>query len=110
MVRPSSEQIYPVKCTFTLIITLISDTILKMEKYMTDYLVRRTKYAHEVTKFDDSSEPSGTYTITGRGCNCPARVRSCKHIKIFKAWEKGGKLEGQIFDDTAQVIGSLFWT
>ena len=75
---------------------------------MTEYLVRRTKYAHEVTKFDDSSEPSGTYTIGGRGCNCPARTRSCKHIKIFKAWEKNGKPIGQIYDESANVIGSLF--
>ena len=75
---------------------------------MTEYLVRRTKYAHEVTKFDDSSEPSGTYTIGGRGCNCPARTSSCKHMKIFKAWEKNGKPVGQIFSDNASVIGSLF--
>ena len=75
---------------------------------MTEYLVRRTKYAHEVTKFDDSSEPSGTYTITGRGCNCPARVRTCKHIKIFKTWENDGKPIGQIYDESANVLGSLF--
>jgi len=77
---------------------------------MTSYLVRRTKYAHEVTKFDDSSEPSGTYSITSRGCDCPARIRTCKHIKIFKAWEKNGKQVGQVYDDSAQLTGSLFWT
>jgi len=75
---------------------------------MPQYIVRKGKYNYEVAKFDDSREPIDVYTFNQRGCGCPARTRSCKHIRIVKAWEKADKKLGLVFDDNAQIIGNIF--
>ena len=74
---------------------------------MAEYLVRRNKYAYEVAKFEDSSLPVGVYPISGSRCFCPARTRSCKHMKIFKAWERGGSQVGEVYDDNAKIINRI---
>jgi len=74
---------------------------------MADYLVRRTKNAFEVAKFEESSYPLNVYTVTGSRCYCPARTRSCKHMKIFKAWERNGSNLGEVYNDSAEVINRL---
>ena len=75
---------------------------------MAQYIVRQGRWSNEVAKFDDSSEPIDVYTFNQRGCGCPARTRSCKHIRIVKAWEKADKELGLVFDDNARVIGNIF--
>mgnify|MGYP007077460183 CR=1 FL=1 len=75
---------------------------------MPQYMVRKGKIGHEIAKFDDTDSPVDIYTITSRGCSCPARTRSCKHIRIVKAWEKAAKQLGLVFDDNAKVIGNIF--
>ena len=61
-----------------------------------------------MAKFDDTREPLDVYTFNQRGCGCPARTRSCKHIRIVKAWEKADKQLGLVFDDNANIIGNMF--
>jgi len=78
-----------------------------MEKFMSEYLVRRAKYGYEVAKFEESSYPIDVYSISGSRCFCPARTRSCKHMKIFKAWERNGSQPGEVYDDTAKIINRL---
>ena len=75
---------------------------------MPQYIVRQGRWSNEVAKFDDSREPIVVYTFYQRGCGCPARTRSCKHIRIVKAWEKADKQLGLVFDDNANIIGSMF--
>ena len=75
---------------------------------MAQYIVRQGRWSNEVAKFDDSREPIDVYTFNQRGCGCPARTRSCKHIKIVKAWEKANRELGLIFDDNANMIGNMF--
>ena len=75
---------------------------------MAQYIVRQGRWSNEVAKFDDSREPIDVYTFNQRGCGWPARTRSCKHIRIVKAWEKADKQLGLVFDDNANIIGSMF--
>ena len=75
---------------------------------MAQYIIRKGRLKHEVAKFDDSSSPLDVYSISDRGCNCPARSRSCKHTRKVKAWQKNGSLLGEVYDDNIKVIGYLF--
>ena len=75
---------------------------------MAQYIVRRGRWSNEVAKFDDTREPLDVYTFNQRGCGCPARTRSCKHIRIVKAWEKADKELGLVFNDNADIIGNIF--
>ena len=75
---------------------------------MAQYIIRKGKLKHEVTKFDDTDSPVDHYPFSSRGCTCPARARNCKHLKIVKQWEKLGKPIGSVFDDSALLIGNLF--
>ena len=75
---------------------------------MAQYIIRKGKLRHEVAKFDDSSLPLDIYSISDRGCNCPARSRSCKHTRMVKAWQKNGSLLGEVYDDNLNVIGYIF--
>lgn len=79
-----------------------------MEKQMTTYLVRRSKYAYELAKFEDSSYPLDIYRISGSRCYCPARTRSCKHMKIFKTWERSGSVEGDVYDESGYKLNNIF--
>jgi hypothetical protein len=79
-----------------------------MENLMAEYIVRKGKFKHEVAKFEDSTYPIDVYSIGSRGCNCPARSRSCKHVKILKAWQKGDSEIGLVFNDNADIIGKLW--
>ncbi len=72
------------------------------------YVIRRTRYSHEITKFEDRSYPSDTYTISDTRCYCPARVRSCKHMRIFKTWKKQGSVPGFVYDENATKVAELF--
>lgn len=45
----------------------------------------------KIANFEDRKNPTGTYTIRGRKCSCPAR-NPCKHqsiVKMFKELEPG---------------------
>tara|TARA_B100000963_G_scaffold212504_1_gene185167 strand:- start:974 stop:1255 length:282 start_codon:yes stop_codon:yes gene_type:complete len=75
---------------------------------LAQYIVRQGRWSNEVAKFDDTREPLDVYTFNQRGCGCPARTRSCKHIRIVKAWEKADKQLGLVFDDNANIIGNMF--
>ena len=72
------------------------------------YVLRRTRYQYEITKFEDRSEPADTYTIYSDKCYCPARIKNCKHMRIFKQWQKDDMPLGTIYDNNANKIGSLF--
>jgi len=72
------------------------------------YVIRRTRYSSEITKFEDRTYPSGTYTITDTRCFCPARTRSCKHMKIYRHWKRNGMKIGVVYDDSANEISNLF--
>ena len=74
---------------------------------MAEYLVRRVKYGYEVAKFEESSYPVGVYHVSGSRCFCPARTRSCKHIKIFKAWERNGSVSGEVYDEKGTLVNNL---
>ena len=71
---------------------------------MAEYLVRRVKYGYEVAKFEESNHPVGVYHVSGSRCFCPARTRSCKHMKIFKAWERNGSNHAEVYDDNAKLL------
>ena len=75
---------------------------------MAQYIIRKGRLKHEVAKFDDSSSPLDVYSISDRGCNCPARSRSCKHTRMVKTWQTNGSLLGEVYDDNIKVIGYLF--
>jgi len=74
---------------------------------MSEYYVRKGKYAPEVAKFNDSREPIDVFTLTNRGCSCPARTRSCKHTRIVDRWESMGSPVGVVFNDSAEVIWQM---
>lgn len=74
------------------------------------YIIRRNKYNYEIAKFDDSSSPISVYTINHGKCDCPAWGYSCKHTRILNQWIKAGSPVGKVYDDEANVIGSLFTT
>ena len=71
---------------------------------MSEYYVRKGKYAPEVAKFNDSREPIDVYTFTSRGCTCPARTRACKHSRMVGKWESMGRPVGLVFNDSAEVV------
>lgn len=75
---------------------------------MANYLVRKGKFTYEVAKFEESNTPSGLYSITSNRCDCPARTRSCKHVRMVDAWKKEGQVEGAILSDEAKIVGNLF--
>jgi hypothetical protein len=74
---------------------------------MPQYMVRKGKIGYEIAKFDDTDTPVDVYTVGYRGCSCPARSKSCKHVKIIKAWLKTNE-EGVVYDDAANNIGNIF--
>lgn len=74
---------------------------------MPQYMIRKGRYGHEIAKFDDSNISLDIYTISSRGCSCPARSRSCKHTRILRVWEKSRK-DGVVYNDDAQEIGNIF--
>ena len=76
---------------------------------MAEYLIRKGKFTDEVAKFEESDYPIDVYTINSRGCSCPARSRSCKHIKLIKTWKSMNSPIGAVFNDNADIIGNL-WT
>lgn len=76
---------------------------------MAEYLVRKAKYGTEIAKFEDSSYPVDVYSVSSSRCGCPARTRSCKHMKILKAWEADGRNQGAIYSDSAELLGNLFF-
>ena len=74
---------------------------------MSEYYVRKGKYAPEVAKFNESSLPIDVYSFNSRGCTCPARTRSCKHSRMIDEWESRGRPVGLVFDDNAEVIWQM---
>ena len=75
---------------------------------MANYILRKGKFSHEITKFEESSYPSDVYRVSDRKCDCPSRYRSCKHVNIFKTWESENYPAGRIYDDQAKKVGELF--
>ena len=60
------------------------------------YLIRKKNNIDiEISKFDDDNEPLGVYTISSRGCTCPAawRRKTCKHTRMAKFWTSNLKSE-----------------
>lgn len=63
-----------------------------------DYLVREvTKGNYQVTKWTKGKEPKEIYDIkhfekTNKWtCNCPTKIKPCKHIGMVRDWIKMGK-------------------
>ena len=53
------------------------------------YLIRnKTNIDIEISKFEEDNEPIDVYTISSRGCTCPAAWsrKTCKHTRIAKFW------------------------
>ena len=53
------------------------------------YLIRKKNNIDiEISKFEDDNEPLDVYTISSRGCTCPAawRRKTCKHTRMVKFW------------------------
>ena len=75
---------------------------------MAYYVLRQTRFRYEITKFEDKREPADTYTIDASRCFCPARIKSCKHMRIFRKWTKDDKPLGVVYDDSANEIGRMF--
>ena len=60
------------------------------------YLIRKKNNIDiEISKFEDDNEPLGVYTISSRGCTCPAawRRKTCKHTRMAKFWISNLKSE-----------------
>jgi len=74
---------------------------------MAQYLLRKGVHFIELTKFEDSDEPTALYKFTQRGCSCPAGRRGCKHVKILNNWKASGSKAGFVYDDEANHIGTL---
>ena len=56
---------------------------------MIHYLLRKKNNVDiELSKFEDDKEPLDVYTVTSRGCSCPAawRRKTCKHTRMVKFW------------------------
>jgi len=55
------------------------------------YTVHKERYGYGIAKWsDDSNWPVDLYSITDRGCSCPAgyRRRRCKHFKLIDAFKE----------------------
>ena len=72
---------------------------------MSEYYVRKGKYAPEVAKFNESSQPIDVYSFNSRGCTCPARTRSCKHSRMIDEWESRGRPVGLFLTITQKLFG-----
>ena len=62
-----------------------------------EYLIRKNNNVDvEVAKFEDDNQPLDIYTISSRGCSCPAawRRKTCKHTRMVKFWLN--KLDAEI--------------
>ena len=52
-----------------------------------EYMIRKKNNIDtQISKFGSSKEPLDVYTVSSRGCTCPAawRRRTCKHTKETK--------------------------
>lgn len=74
---------------------------------MAQYLIRSVNKDFQMAKFEDSDSPTDVYTLTNTKCTCPSRYSNCKHRKVLGAWKKQGMPVGAVYDDTAQLLGSL---
>lgn len=74
-------------------ITEKSDFWQKMEG--SDYIIRDIgPDQYEVTKWSRGDTPTEIYRVEKRKtwtCNCPARKKPCKHIKLVQDWIKSGR-------------------
>ena len=62
---------------------------LMREIFKMQYLIRKKNNIDiEISKFEDDKEPLDVYTISPRGCTCPAawRRKTCKHTRMTKFW------------------------
>lgn len=74
---------------------------------MAQYVIRKNKGEVLLAKFENTDTPTDVYSISEKGCNCPARSRACKHTKIASAWKRSGEPIGVIYNDSAEVLGVL---
>lgn len=74
---------------------------------MAQYILGKNAKNYQIAKFEDSRYPISVYSIYHNRCSCPARTASCKHVKLFKEWDKLGKPIGAVFDDSFSLIGNI---
>jgi hypothetical protein len=80
------------------------------------YLIRKKNNIDiEISKFEDDNEPLDVYTISSRGCTCPAawRRKTCKHTRIVKFWTSNlnsetGAVLGLNENDDPYKISNIF--
>ena len=74
------------------------------------YTVRQERFGHTIAKWGDRNEPEEIYSITERGCSCPAGYRRrCKHFKLvdsFKSLEPGG----WAFEFRGSAVQPISWS
>jgi hypothetical protein len=61
-----------------------------------EYMIRKKNNIDtQISKFGSSKEPLDVYTVSSRGCTCPAawRRRTCKHTRMAKFWANNLKEE-----------------
>ena len=64
---------------------------------MVEYLIRKKNNLDvEISKFEQDKEPLDVYTVSSRGCTCPAawRRKTCKHTRMANFWTN--KLDSEV--------------
>ena len=64
---------------------------------MVEYLIRKKNNLDvEISKFEQYKEPLDVYTVSSRGCTCPAawRRKTCKHTRMANFWTN--KLDSEV--------------
>ena len=76
------------------------------------YLIRPNlkENCYEISKFSDRKTPDSVYKLRNGSlqCSCPSSSTPCKHVKIFNAWVKGGKMLGEAYNALGEPTGNIY--
>lgn len=80
-----------------------------------DYIIREVKKDHyQIAKFTHGKAPSEVYDITHFSkdskwfCNCPSRIKPCKHIDMVRQWIKDGKKMFFDLEKNKEFLNNIF--
>jgi hypothetical protein len=64
---------------------------------MTYYNVFNTSKGARITKWDENFNPTVSYLVSDYSCECPARDKPCKHMKMLTKFRKDAAFNVQTF-------------
>lgn len=66
---------------------------------MTLYNIFTERGGYRIAKWDDKFNLIGSYLTTSNDCDCPSRVKPCKHVRLVDVAMRLGVIDKPLFLD-----------